>query len=122
MNNLFCTRFKIDKRYDLKGSTQGRTTYFPPDKQRDDTVALKDLDFLNEKGKFQVGRDVKKLLMEVIEKDANFFAKVGIIDYSLLVGIHEFNLHKDNPKIPIISVHDSASSQDNIELEGYHRN
>ena len=69
-----------------------------------------------------MGRDVKKLLMEVIEKDANFFAKVGIIDYSLLVGIHEFNLHKDNPQIPIISVHDSASSQDNIELEGYHRN
>jgi len=39
---------------------------------------------------------MKKLLMEVIEKDAKFFAKVGIIDYSLLVGIHEFNLHKDN--------------------------
>jgi len=52
MNNLFCTRFKIDKRYDLKGSTRGRTTYFPPEKPRDETVALKDLDFLNEKGKF----------------------------------------------------------------------
>ena len=57
MNNLFCTRFKIDKRYDLKGSTQGRTTYFPPDKQRDETVALKDLDWLEKDMKIELKND-----------------------------------------------------------------
>jgi len=29
MNNIFNTPNKIDKRYDLKGSTEGRTTKFP---------------------------------------------------------------------------------------------
>lgn len=29
MNNVFNTHNKIDKRYDLKGSTRGRTTVFP---------------------------------------------------------------------------------------------
>lgn len=29
MNNIFCTPLKIDSRYDLKGSLQGRKTAFP---------------------------------------------------------------------------------------------
>ena len=46
MNNIFCTPNKIDYRYDLKGSTQGRYTKFDENKPRDNTIALKDLDFL----------------------------------------------------------------------------
>ena len=52
MNNVFCTPVKIDYRYDLKGSTQGRITRFPDKGPRDNTVALKDLNFLQEKKKF----------------------------------------------------------------------
>lgn len=52
MNNLFCTGLKIDKRYDLKGSTLGRITVHEKDKPIDSTIALKDLNFLNEKEKF----------------------------------------------------------------------
>lgn len=59
MNNIFNTPNKIDKRYDLKGSTEGRTTKFPDGAPRDDTIALKDLDFLNEKDKFKVLREHK---------------------------------------------------------------
>jgi 1-phosphatidylinositol-4-phosphate 5-kinase len=89
MNNLFCTPLKIDYRYDLKGSTQGRTTKFPTGVPKDMTIALKDLDLINEKKKFTVGRDYKEKLMEIIKKDAEFFSKCQIIDYSLLVGVHE---------------------------------
>ena len=39
--------------------------------------------------KFQCGRDNKEKLMKIISKDAEFFAKLEIIDYSLLVGVHE---------------------------------
>lgn len=39
--------------------------------------------------KFSVGRDHHERLVKIIEKDANFFGKMGIIDYSLLIGIHE---------------------------------
>lgn len=31
--------------------------------------------------------------MKIIEKDSKFFAKCGIIDYSLLVGVHELQKH-----------------------------
>ena len=40
-----------------------------------------------------MGRDYKELLMKIIEKDSLFFAKCGIIDYSLLVGVHELQKH-----------------------------
>lgn len=59
MNNIFNTPNKIDKRYDLKGSTEGRMTKFPEGQPRDDTIALKDLDFLNEKDKFKIAREYK---------------------------------------------------------------
>jgi len=44
MDNVFSTQLKIDIRYDLKGSTYGRST-----EQIDRTIAMKDCDFL-EKG------------------------------------------------------------------------
>lgn len=59
MNNVFCTPLKIDYRYDLKGSLLGRRTEFPEDKPRDNTIALKDLNFLEENRKFQIEREVK---------------------------------------------------------------
>lgn len=87
MNNVFHTNKKIDKRYDLKGSTQGRETIFK-DGEFDPTIALKDLDFINSNEKFKVGGEIKKKIIDTISKDARFFAKCGIIDYSMLVGIH----------------------------------
>lgn len=43
MGNVFCSEYRIHKRFDLKGSSHGRTT----DKPRgeiDETTTLKDLD------------------------------------------------------------------------------
>lgn len=93
MNNVFNTPNKIDVRYDLKGSTTGRRTHFPPDVPRDDTIALKDLDFRDANAKIKVGRRYKKRLLEVIRKDVDFFAKCQINDYSLLFGIHNAKKH-----------------------------
>lgn len=70
MNNVFNTPLKIDYRYDLKGSTLGRTTEVPEGQTRDFTIALKDLDFLAENKKFLVGRDIKNELIKIIRKDA----------------------------------------------------
>ena len=41
-----------------------------------------------EKMKIKVDRDTKRRLLEVIKKDSEFFAKAGIIDYSILIGVH----------------------------------
>jgi 1-phosphatidylinositol-4-phosphate 5-kinase len=90
MNNVFCTPLKIDTRYDLKGSKQGRITLNP---EEDTTVALKDLNLLNDGKKFQIDREAKKKLIDIIQKDCNFFAKCDIIDYSLLVGVHDKTKH-----------------------------
>ena len=94
MDNVFATKHKIDLRYDLKGSTYGRRTI--TDKsgiQIDRTVALKDCDFIDKKEVFQVGRENKAHLMDIIQRDSQFFAKCGIIDYSLLVGISNRSEH-----------------------------
>ena len=74
MNNVFNTSLKIDHRYDLKGSTLGRSTKFPEGQPKDNTIALKDLDFLNLEKKIHIGRDFKNELVRIIRKDAEFFA------------------------------------------------
>ena len=43
MGNLFCSRYSIHRRFDLKGSSLGRMTDKPLD-QIDETTTLKDLD------------------------------------------------------------------------------
>uniref|UniRef100_A0A0E0J6I0 1-phosphatidylinositol-4-phosphate 5-kinase n=1 Tax=Oryza nivara TaxID=4536 RepID=A0A0E0J6I0_ORYNI len=43
MGNLFCSNYSIHRRFDLKGSSHGRTTDKPLD-QIDETTTLKDLD------------------------------------------------------------------------------
>ena len=87
MDNVFCTKQKIDLRYDLKGSTYGRKTITDPSKKHDHTIALKDVDFIDNKAKFRIGESNRKKILEVIRKDCDFFIQNNIIDYSLLVGI-----------------------------------
>lgn len=94
MNNVFQTTKKIDLRYDLKGSTYGRQTV--KDKSGiivDRSVALKDLDFLQKKDIFKVGHENREKIVNILRQDAQFFADNNIIDYSLLVGIHNRSEH-----------------------------
>ena len=51
MQNQFHSNYTIDRRYDLKGSSQGRTT----DPSEDSTVARKDLDWNADNMKIQLG-------------------------------------------------------------------
>lgn len=43
MGNLFCSEYRIHKRFDLKGSSYGRTTD-KAEEEIDETTTLKDLD------------------------------------------------------------------------------
>lgn len=49
MANVFNTNQNIKVRYDLKGSTYGRTSRKNPNEKLSATVALKDCDWLNDK-------------------------------------------------------------------------
>ena len=71
MNNLFGS-FEVDIRYDLKGSTTGRTTTFPEGTEIDKTIAFKDNNFINDKVIFELEDDQRKELLDSLEKASHF--------------------------------------------------
>ncbi|KAJ7959096.1 Phosphatidylinositol 4-phosphate 5-kinase [Quillaja saponaria] len=84
MGNLFCSEYRIHRRFDLKGSSYGRTTD-KPDEEIDETTTLKDLD-LNFVFRLQ-GHWFQELIKQ-IDRDCEFLEAEKIMDYSLLVGLH----------------------------------
>ncbi|KAF5740289.1 putative phosphatidylinositol-4-phosphate 5-kinase mRNA family protein [Tripterygium wilfordii] len=84
MGNLFCSEYLIHRRFDLKGSSHGRTTD-KPEGEIDETTTLKDLD-LN--FVFRLQLNWFQDLMKQIERDCEFLEAEKIMDYSLLVGLH----------------------------------
>ncbi|CAN1269032.1 Phosphatidylinositol 4-phosphate 5-kinase 1 [Linum perenne] len=84
MGNLFCSEYRIHRRFDLKGSSHGRTTK-KPEGEIDETTTLKDLD-LN--FVFRVQQNWYQDLMKQIDRDCEFLEAERIMDYSLLVGLH----------------------------------
>uniref|UniRef100_A0A1D1YW48 1-phosphatidylinositol-4-phosphate 5-kinase n=1 Tax=Anthurium amnicola TaxID=1678845 RepID=A0A1D1YW48_9ARAE len=84
MGNLFCSEYRIHRRFDLKGSSHGRTTD-KAEGEIDETTTLKDLD-LNFVFRLQYSW-FQELLWQV-DQDCEFLESEGIMDYSLLVGIH----------------------------------
>ncbi|XP_010926458.2 LOW QUALITY PROTEIN: phosphatidylinositol 4-phosphate 5-kinase 2 [Elaeis guineensis] len=84
MGNLFCSEYRIHRRFDLKGSSHGRTTD-KAEAEIDETTTLKDLD-LN--FVFRLQRHWFKEFIQQIKRDCEFLEAERIMDYSLLVGLH----------------------------------
>ncbi|XP_073286005.1 phosphatidylinositol 4-phosphate 5-kinase 1-like [Primulina huaijiensis] len=84
MGNLFYSVYRIHKRFDLKGSSHGRSTE-KPEGEIDETTTLKDLD-LN--FVFRLQTSWYQELMKQIDRDCEFLEAERIMDYSLLVGLH----------------------------------
>ncbi|KAF9608430.1 hypothetical protein IFM89_009796 [Coptis chinensis] len=82
MGNMFCTELRIHRRYDLKGSSQGRIT--SKDEINENTT-LKDLDLSYE---FHMDKSWRESLFKQISLDCMFLESQCIIDYSLLLGVH----------------------------------
>ena len=107
MLNVFATSKHIHIRYDLKGSKIGRRVLTG---KRDKEIlskgdlALKDLDLEKRKEKMYVG-EKSEILLNQIKHDADFLCKIGVNDYSLLLGIHYINrdkasnIHQSNNEI-----------------------
>ncbi|KAI3447539.1 hypothetical protein Pfo_004204 [Paulownia fortunei] len=82
MGNMFCTELRIHRRFDLKGSSLGRSA----DKvEIDENTILKDLD-LNYC--FYLEPSWRDALLQQIEIDSKFLESQHIMDYSLLLGVH----------------------------------
>lgn len=86
MGNMFNTPLEIHRRYDLKGSWVGRQTSA---ENFDPSVALKDVDFRNAMEHIHIGAARKAELFAQIKRDSEFLRDNNVIDYSLLLGIHD---------------------------------
>ncbi|VAI15611.1 phosphatidylinositol 4-phosphate 5-kinase 6 [Triticum aestivum] len=92
MGNLFCSRYSIHRRFDLKGSSLGRMTDKPLD-QIDETTTLKDLDlnFI-----FRLAGSWFQEFCRQVDRDCELLEQERIMDYSLLVGVHFKDRCKDS--------------------------
>ncbi|OBZ65594.1 Phosphatidylinositol 4-phosphate 5-kinase its3 [Grifola frondosa] len=93
MNNLFPAHKDIHETYDLKGSTVGRE--YPEEKAAQNPRAvLKDLNWINRRKTLELGPEKRALLTEQLRRDAELLKRLHVMDYSLLVGIH--NMRRGN--------------------------
>ncbi|XP_018568135.1 phosphatidylinositol 5-phosphate 4-kinase type-2 alpha isoform X2 [Anoplophora glabripennis] len=87
MRNVFSNHLSTHRKFDLKGSTVDREA---SEKEREKELpTLKDNDFVNEQMKVYIGEEAKQKLMETLTADVDFLTKLHLMDYSLLLGIHE---------------------------------
>ncbi|KAM3340263.1 phosphatidylinositol 4-phosphate 5-kinase 9 [Capsicum galapagoense] len=82
MGNMFCTELRIHRRFDLKGSSLGRSANKV---EIDESTILKDLD-LNYC--FYLAPSWREALLKQIETDSKFLEQQHIMDYSLLLVVH----------------------------------
>lgn len=90
MNNLFPPHRDVHTTFDLKGSTIGRD-YREEDLEKNPRATLKDLNWLRRKQNLELGIQKKKLFLEQLQRDVALLKRLHIMDYSLLVGIHDLS-------------------------------
>ncbi|KAG8854095.1 Phosphatidylinositol-4-phosphate 5-kinase [Tulasnella sp. 330] len=105
MNNLFPPHRDIHETYDLKGSTVGRL--YPESKAATNPRAvLKDLNWINRGRVIELGPEKRALLTEQLRRDEEFLQSVDVMDYSLLIGIHNMKRgNRDNLRSNTLKVY-----------------
>ncbi|KAF2849350.1 SAICAR synthase-like protein [Plenodomus tracheiphilus IPT5] len=93
MNNLFPPHRDIHRTFDLKGSTIGRD-FKEENLEANPRATLKDLNWLRRDQHLEFGPTKKKMFIEQMQKDVKLLQRLHIMDYSLLIGIHD--LEKGN--------------------------
>lgn len=88
MGNVFPANKDIHEVYDLKGSLFGRKIS-EQEAQSNPRAVLKDLNWLERKKKLSLGPQKSALFEKQLEADVMFLMTQGIMDYSLLIGIHD---------------------------------
>ncbi|KAJ1342827.1 hypothetical protein BSLG_002646 [Batrachochytrium salamandrivorans] len=104
MGNVFPPNKDIHEVYDLKGSEVGRS--IPEEEARKNPRAvMKDLNWIERGRKLLLGTEKRRLLVEQMERDSIFLTAQKIMDYSLLVGLHDvIKGNRDNIRDLTLSV------------------
>uniref|UniRef100_A0A8C9T904 Phosphatidylinositol 5-phosphate 4-kinase type-2 alpha n=1 Tax=Scleropages formosus TaxID=113540 RepID=A0A8C9T904_SCLFO len=116
--NVFSHRLSVYKKYDLKVSAEHfrafaqprpheeaappksrmsqklqtiriATRFYCAIKHTKELPTYKDNDFINDGQKIYIDEDNKKMFLDKLKKDVEFLAQLKLMDYSLLVGIHD---------------------------------
>ncbi|XP_059621514.1 phosphatidylinositol 5-phosphate 4-kinase type-2 alpha [Phlebotomus argentipes] len=89
MRNVFSSHLRVHRKFDLKGSTVEREA---SDKELEKQLpTLKDNDFIKSGIKILIGDEAKEKLLATLNADVDFLTKLHLMDYSLLLGIHDCN-------------------------------
>lgn len=91
MNNLLPSSIKMHQKYDLKGSTYKRKA--SKYERSKESPTFKDLDFMEHHPEgILLEAETYKALVNTIARDCRVLTSFKIMDYSLLVGIHNLDL------------------------------
>lgn len=91
MNNLLPSSIRMHLKYDLKGSTYKRKANKSERQKRSPTY--KDLDFMeHHPNGISLEADTYAALIKTIQRDCRVLESFKIMDYSLLVGVHNMDL------------------------------
>ncbi|XP_042911168.1 phosphatidylinositol 4-phosphate 5-kinase type-1 alpha isoform X1 [Parasteatoda tepidariorum] len=98
MNNLLPSCIKLHEKYDLKGSTYKRKANKTERKKSSPT--FKDLDFIDHHNEgILLEHDTYNALIKTMQRDCRVLESFKIMDYSLLVGIHNIHAaHREREK------------------------
>jgi len=90
MGNIFPPHRDVHETYDLQGSTHGR--YISTHELGSiELGTLKDLNWIERGRKLKLGPEKATLLINQLIADCSFLARMRIMDYSLLAGIHDMS-------------------------------
>ncbi len=93
MNNLFPPHRDIHQMFDLKGSTIGRD-FREEELAKNPRATLKDLNWQRRNLHLELGHGKREAFIEQMKRDVSLLQRLHIMDYSMLVGIHD--LEKGN--------------------------
>ncbi|XP_059614711.1 phosphatidylinositol 4-phosphate 5-kinase type-1 alpha isoform X2 [Phlebotomus argentipes] len=118
MNNLLPSYVRMHLKYDLKGSTYKRRANKAEKEKKSPTY--KDLDFMEHhpNGIF-LEADTYNALIKTIQRDCRVLESFKIMDYSLLVGVHNLDLSlKDKQEEKNAQLRESEDFQADTSLDG----
>ncbi|BEJ13414.1 hypothetical protein CspHIS471_0305880 [Cutaneotrichosporon sp. HIS471] len=114
MNNLFPPHRDVHETYDLKGSAFGRE-YPEAEAKNNPRAVLKDINWVNRGRTFEFGPEKRALFTEQLRRDMEFLRRINVMDYSLLVGIHNMERgNRDNLRLTKLRVFNPDTSKSGV--------
>ncbi|KJE88403.1 phosphatidylinositol-5-phosphate 4-kinase type-2 gamma [Capsaspora owczarzaki ATCC 30864] len=112
--NVFSATHEVQEKYDLKGSTVQRSA--DGEEIAKGGATLKDNDLRTRNRKLYLGNDIKEQLIATLERDTAFLAKLKLMDYSFLVGIHRTSKGEEpiDQDVDVYSLPSSSEEHDEV--------